>query len=82
MRSLIFLSKLMLVLSPDLPLIVTGHYPLANSLAKLVESRVALRQRSSWECAQAFEQPTALIACWACESWHLVPVLISWQCER
>lgn len=78
MRSLIFPSKFMLDFSSDPSLIVMGHYPLANSLAELVESRVAMRQRSSWKCAQAFDQPTALIPCWAYVSWHFVPGLISW----
>lgn len=78
MRSLIFPSKLMLDLSLDHLLIVSSHYPLANSLAGLVENRVATRQRSSWECAQAFEQAAALTPCWAYVSWHLVPVLIFW----
>lgn len=82
MRSLIFPSKLMLDLSPDPTLAVMGHYPLASSVAELEESRVAMSQRSSQECAQAFDQPAALFPCWACVSWHLVPVLISWQHGR
>lgn len=82
MKYLIFLSMFIVDLSPDPPLTVMGHYPLAKSLAELVESRVAMSQRSSQERAQAFEQPTALIPCWACVSWHPVPVLISWHRKR
>lgn len=82
MRSSIFHSKFMLDLSPDPPLTVMCCYPLAKSLAELVESRMAMSQRSSQACAQTFEQSTALIPWWVCVSWHPVPVLISWQHER
>lgn len=82
MRSLIFPSEFMLNLSPDPTVAVMGHYPVASSLAELEESRVASSQGSSQECAHAFVQRSALIPCWACVSWPLVPVLILWQHER
>lgn len=72
----------MLHLSPDTAVNMMGHYPVARYLAELEENIAASSQRSSQECVQAFLQPTALILCWACVSWHLVPVLISRQRER
>jgi len=81
MGSVVLSSKLMIHLSPGTAVNLMGHYPVTRHLAELGESTAASSQRSSQECVQASVQPTALLPCSACESWHLVPVLISRQQE-